>query len=82
MSSSKRIRIGLLREKDIQFVAGTCITFRAVTKFLDKRDLGKVAPNRVAVLVKKDETPHLTVLARTAQIVRADDPDEVFRFKP
>jgi|RhiMetdeSRZDD1v2_1073273.scaffolds.fasta_scaffold5134256_1 hypothetical protein len=78
MSSSKRIRIGSLRE-DIQFVAGTSITFRAVTKFLDIRDLGKVAPNRVAVLVKKDETPHLTVLARNAQIVRADDPDEVFR---
>jgi hypothetical protein len=51
----------------------------AVTKFLDIRDLGEIAPNRIAVLVKKDATPHLTVLARTAQIVSADDPDEVYR---
>lgn len=51
----------------------------AVTKFLDVRDLGETAPNRIAVLVKRDETPHLNVLARTARIVRASDPDDVFR---
>lgn len=51
----------------------------AVTKFLDVRDIGDTAPNRIAVLMKKDETPHLTVLARTARIVAANDPDEVFR---
>jgi hypothetical protein len=37
------------------------------------------APARVAVLVKKEETPHLTVLARTAQVVGTTDPDKVFR---
>ena len=51
----------------------------AVTKFLDVRDIGEAAPSRIAVLVKKDETPHLAVLARTARIVAADDSDEVFR---
>lgn len=51
----------------------------AVTKFLDIRDLGDAAPNRIAVIIKQDDTPHLPVLARTARIVRASDPDEVFR---
>jgi hypothetical protein len=51
----------------------------AVTKFLDIRDLGEAAPRRVAVLIKKDETPHLPVLARTARVVSADDPDHVYR---
>ena len=51
----------------------------AVTKFLDIRDLGEAAPKRVAVLTNKDETPHLPVLARTAQVVGVNDPDEVYR---
>lgn len=51
----------------------------AVTKFLDVRDLGETAPNRVAVLVRKAETPHLSLLARTARVVSATDPDDVFR---
>jgi hypothetical protein len=51
----------------------------AVTKFLDIRDLGEAAPRRVAVLIKKDETPHLPVLARTARVVRMDDPDDIYR---
>jgi hypothetical protein len=51
----------------------------AVTKFLDIRDLGEAAPKRIAVLTKKDETPHLPVLARTAQVVGVNDPDEVYR---
>jgi hypothetical protein len=51
----------------------------AVTKFLDIRDLGETAPKRVAVLTNKDETPHLPVLARTAQVVGVNDPDEVYR---
>jgi hypothetical protein len=50
----------------------------AVTKFLDVQDLGEAAPSRIAVLVKKDETPHLAVLARTAQTIKANDPDEIF----
>jgi hypothetical protein len=51
----------------------------AVTKFLDIRDLGDVAPRRIAVLIKKDETPHLPVLARTARVVSVNDPDDVYR---
>lgn len=51
----------------------------AVTKFLDIRDLGKQAPNRVAVLTNKDATPHLPVLARTAKWIPIDAPDDAFR---
>jgi hypothetical protein len=51
----------------------------AVTKFLDIRDLGEIAPRRIAVLTHQDDTPHLPVLARTARVVRMDDPDEAFR---
>jgi hypothetical protein len=51
----------------------------AVTKFLDIRDLGEVAPRRIAVLINKDETPHLPVLARTARVVSVNDPDDVYR---
>ncbi|MDQ2081476.1 hypothetical protein RA307_14920 [Xanthobacteraceae bacterium Astr-EGSB] len=51
----------------------------AVTKFLDIRDLGEAAPHRIAVLTRRDATPHLPVLARTARIVCASDPDDVFR---
>jgi hypothetical protein len=50
----------------------------AVTKFLDVRDLGEVAPRRVAVLTHKEDTPHLPVLARTARVVSMDDTDETF----
>jgi hypothetical protein len=51
----------------------------AVTKFLDIRDLGEGAPRRIAVLPDRNDTPHLPVLARTAQVVSMDDPDETFR---
>jgi hypothetical protein len=51
----------------------------AVTKFLDIRDLGDAAPRRMAVLIKKDETPHLPVLARTARVMSVDDPDDIYR---
>jgi hypothetical protein len=51
----------------------------AVTKFLDIRDLGEAAPSRIAVLTKRKETPHLPVLARTAQVIGVDDPDDVYR---
>jgi hypothetical protein len=50
----------------------------AVTKFLDVRDLGNGAPNRVAVLSDKERTPHIAVLARTARVIGQNDPDEVF----
>jgi len=42
---------------------------RAVTKFLDIQDLGNDAPRRIAVVTKRKETPHLPVLALTAEIV-------------
>ncbi len=51
----------------------------AVTKFLDIRDLGKQAPKRIAVLTNKDSTPHLLVLARTANWIPIDASDEAFR---
>jgi hypothetical protein len=51
----------------------------AVTKFLDIRDLGEAAPSRIAVLTKRKETPHLSVLARTARVIGVDDPDDVYR---
>jgi hypothetical protein len=51
----------------------------AVTKFLDIRDLGEGAPQRIAVLTNKDETPHLPVLARTARVVSMNDPDDIYR---
>jgi hypothetical protein len=51
----------------------------AVTKFLDIRDLGDVAPHRVAVLTHREETPHLPVLARTARVISMEDADETFR---
>jgi hypothetical protein len=51
----------------------------AVTKFLDIRDLGDTAPGRVAVLPVRDRTPHLAVLARTAQIIAQDAGDDAFR---
>ena len=50
-----------------------------VTKFLDIRDLGEMAPHRIAVLTRREETPHLPVLARTARVVSIEDTDETFR---
>lgn len=50
----------------------------AVTKFLDVRDLGKLAPGRVAVLYKKSTTPYISVLARTATIIEHTDADAVY----
>lgn len=41
----------------------------AVAKFLDVRDLGSSAPERVAVVTETAETPHLPLLGRTAKII-------------
>jgi hypothetical protein len=51
----------------------------AVSKFLDVRDLGELAPHRVAVLTNKERTPRLLLLGRTARILNADAPDEAYR---
>jgi len=51
----------------------------AVTKFLDVRDLGTLAPRRVAVLTKIDKTPRLAVLGRTARVISIDAPDDDYR---
>jgi hypothetical protein len=52
----------------------------AVTKFLDVSDLGEgIAPKRVAVLTKKENTPRLLVLGRTARLLSADSPDDDYR---
>lgn len=51
----------------------------AVAKFLDIGDLGSAAPNRVAVLRRKEATPHLALLARNARVIAVDDADEVYR---
>lgn len=52
----------------------------AVTKFLDIKDMGKGAHARFAVLTKRDRTPHLTVLGRTATIVPIDASNDAFRM--
>jgi hypothetical protein len=51
----------------------------AVTKFVDVKDLGEEAPNRIAALTNKDKTPHLAVLASTARWIAANANDEVYR---
>ena len=51
----------------------------AVTKFLDIKDMGDNAHKRIAVLTKKDKTPHLPVLGRTATIIPITAPLDVFR---
>jgi hypothetical protein len=51
----------------------------AVTKFVDVKNLGDTAPNRVAILINKDRTPHLSVLANTARWIQADADDETYR---
>jgi hypothetical protein len=51
----------------------------AVTKFVDVRDLGDAAPNRIAILTNRDRTPHLSVLASTARWIQADASDETYR---
>lgn len=51
----------------------------AVTKFLDIKDMGSSAHKRIAVLTKKDKTPHLPVLGRTATIIPITAPLEAFR---
>jgi hypothetical protein len=50
----------------------------AVTKFVDIRDLGDSAPNRIAILTNKDRTPHLSVLASTARWIPVDAEDETY----
>jgi hypothetical protein len=50
----------------------------AVTKFLDVKDIGESAPRRVAVLMRKNQTPHLPVLGRTATLLPIDAPNEAF----
>jgi hypothetical protein len=49
-----------------------------VTKFVDIRDLGHTAPDRVAILTDKDRTPHFSVLASTARWIQHDAPDESY----
>jgi hypothetical protein len=51
----------------------------AVIKFVDVKDLGKEAPNRIATLTDKDKTHHLSVLASTARWIAADATDEAYR---
>lgn len=50
----------------------------AVTKFLDVADIGKSAPKRIAVLTRKNQTPHLPVLGRTATLIPIDASNEAF----
>jgi len=50
----------------------------AVTKFLDIQDIGERAPTRVAVLTRKNQTPHLPVLGRTATLIAIDASNEAF----
>lgn len=50
----------------------------AVTKFLDVRDIGVNDPNRIAVVTRRDQTPHLPVLARTAVVIPIDAPNDAF----
>lgn len=51
----------------------------AVTKFVDVKDMGDGAPNRVAILTNKDRTPHLSVLASNARWIQYDANDESYR---
>lgn len=51
----------------------------AVTKFVDIKNLGDDAPNRVAILTNKDRTPHFSVLASTARWVQVDASDDDYR---
>lgn len=51
----------------------------AVSKFLDIRDLGEVAPSRVAVTLSRNDTPHLPLLGRTAKIIDISSRIETFR---
>jgi hypothetical protein len=50
----------------------------AVTKFLDVQDIGSEAPTRIAVLTRKNQTPHLPVLGRTATLLAIDASNEAF----
>ncbi|WP_204524511.1 hypothetical protein [Bradyrhizobium sp. SUTN9-2] len=50
----------------------------AVTKFLDVQDIGVGAPTRIAVLTRKNQTPHLPVLGRTATLLPIDAPNDAF----
>jgi hypothetical protein len=51
----------------------------AVTKFVDVRNLGEAAPNRVAILTNKEKTPHLAVLASTARWIGSNSNDETYK---
>jgi hypothetical protein len=51
----------------------------AVTKFVDVKNLGDGAPNRIAILTNKDRTPHFSVLASTARWIGVNDNDETYR---
>jgi hypothetical protein len=50
----------------------------AVTKFVDVKELGTAAPNRVAILINPDRTPHLSVLATTAKWIASNANDEAY----
>jgi hypothetical protein len=51
----------------------------AIAKFVDVKELGSAAPNRIAILTNRDKTPHLSVLASTARWIPASANDEAFR---
>lgn len=51
----------------------------AITKFVDVKELGDMAPNRIAILTNKDRTPHLSVLASNARWVPVDAGDDAYR---
>jgi hypothetical protein len=50
----------------------------AITKFVDIKQLGDAAPNRIAILTNKERTPHFSVLASTARWISANANDEVY----
>lgn len=50
----------------------------AISRFLDVKDAGQNMTVRVAVPTKLKDTPHLQLLARTAQILPVDAGDEAF----
>lgn len=51
----------------------------AVSKFLDVKDLGFSAPNRVAVTLDGEHTPHLPLLGRTAKIIQLSSAVDTFK---
>lgn len=50
----------------------------AVAKFLDVKDLGSAAPNRIAVTLDRDATPHLALLGRNARVLPFASPKKTY----